>query len=651
MKSVQLGLIVAIALVALLGSAFWVMAQSAPPDPVPTTAADDAATVEVSAIQAVGLLVTQTVGTIQNECANSNTVQVRANTTVYYCYTLHHTGIQGDEPLTFHNLRTSRGVNRDLESLTLNPGEVTNTISKNFSFTDSSDVDVTNFITWTARPADGDPQQIVNSRANIDVVNPSINVIATIGQTRDSCPSAQSLRIPSGQAVAFCIRVTNQGDITFTNYSLVANAPLNINAPFNRDLAPGATLEILPSNMASFGINSGSLERTNITGAASNTFTLTARTRSNLSVTGTSSAAVDVGNATALLLKTVSTVPEDCSKSNTIQIPPGTRVYYCVVIQNTGVVTLTSHRLLEPNLSIDVRFDYPLRPGESLTVTNDFLGRNNLPIVFGPFEVDPKFGSNNVIGNTMNYNGSSPDGFPASSSANTSVTYPPTPTNTHTPRPPDPTATPTPGPTNTPTVTPIPPSPTPTLTPTFTPITPSPTPTRSYAISLLETPTPRGQIGGIPGEPQQLPVQDPAIATATQIAVEATATAIAAEATAFQLAIENATATAIAETQATLPPPPPDSPLATPTVELGLDAPTSLPTETLPVETPRPGADITVLPPLITVVVGTETPAVVVLVVTSTPDGGEALSQGQRPIVYPTPTATPDFVMVASAHL
>jgi hypothetical protein len=130
--------------------------------------------------------------------------------------------------------------------------------------------------------------------------------------------------------------------------------------------------------------------------------------------------------------------------------------------------------------------------------------------------------------------------------------------------------------------------------------------------------------------------------------VEATAAAIAAEATAFQLAIENATAAAIAETQATLPPPPPDSPLATPTVDLGLDAPTSLPIETLAVEPPQPGADITVLPPLITVVVGTETPAVVVLVVTSTPDGGEALSQGQRPIVYPTPTATPDFVMVAA---
>jgi hypothetical protein len=58
--------------------------------------------------------------------------------------------------------------------------------------------------------------------------------------------------------------------------------------------------------------------------------------------------------------------------------------------------------------------------------------------------------------------------------------------------------------------------------------------------------------------------------------------------------------------------------------------------------TPGPDtSNVTVLPPLVTVVIATETPAAVVLVVTNTPDG-------QRPIDYPTPTATPDFVMAAA---
>lgn len=168
-----------------------------------------------------------------------------------------------------------------------------------------------------------------------------------------------------------------------------------------------------------------------------------------------------------------------------------------------------------------------------------------------------------------------------------------------------------------------------------------------------------------PGQfPEPPPVQDPVLATATQIAVDATATtiaatstAISAEATAAQQAIENAQATALAEAQAGLP----DSPLPTPTLDpatvqdgsaTGLETPTAMPAETptggLPVDSQLPGADVTVMPPVVTVVVATETPAVVVLVVTNTPEPGAALPEGQRPVVLPTPTPTPDFVMAAA---
>jgi hypothetical protein len=58
---------------------------------------------------------------------------------------------------------------------------------------------------------------------------------------------------------------------------------------------------------------------------------------------------------------------------------------------------------------------------------------------------------------------------------------------------------------------------------------------------------------------------------------------------------------------------------------------------------------VTVLPPLITAVVATATPAVVVLVVTNTPEPMQILlPDSQRPIIPPTPTATPDFVMAAA---
>jgi hypothetical protein len=331
------------------------------------------------------------------------------------------------------------------------------------------------------------------------------------------------------------------------------------------------------------------------------------------------------------------------------------------------------------------------------------LASQNQPIVFGPFEINPIYGS--VVNNTMNYIGRAPGNFQVSATAASSISYQPTATQTHTPQP-RPTSTWTPIFTNTPTNTPIPVPPTPTPTPTFTPITPTPTPTRSYAISLLETPTPRGQAAGLPpgvtqqnpalqstpdpaqqGFPApQSPLQEPALATATQIAVDATTTAIAAtsttiaaEATASQLAIDGAAATALAETQATLP----DSPLPTPTLDPTLfpqgdtagfpiapgvgitGTPESMATgdrlPEVPAEgmtaIPGPGAIVPIMPPAVTAIIPTATittpiPAVVVLVVTNTPDPalamGGTLPDGQRPIVYPTPTATPDLVMAAA---
>lgn len=670
----------AVATIALFASALWLVAQAAPLNQEPPSTV----TVEASAVQAATLIMTPTIGVNSGACATSSTVLVRTNTAIYYCFTLLNTG---DEALTLLNVRTSLGMSQDLPSTSLAPGgQPTSLFGANF--TDNATVDATSFITLTARSQVNNALVEFFGRVVIDVVNPQVNVVKTVGQDRAACGSSRVLRIPNGQNASFCITIQNTGDFTLTTHTIV-DQPLSINATnLNYVLAPGATWSIFPSNMASFGISNGSLERANVQAVFANNVSYTGSGVNNISVTGASTATIDIGNTTVRMTKTVSTAPEDCSKGTTVTVPPGTRVYYCVIIHNTGVVTLTHHELTEPYTSINVEFDYPLGPGQKLNVTNDFLARNNQPIVFGPFEVHPKYGTTfNVVGDTMTYRGSSPDGFSASATSKPTVTYPPTPTVTFTPRP-DPTNTPIPPFPATPTPTFTPATETPTVTPTFTPITPSPTPTRSYAISLLETPTPRTQIAGVPGMPsqdpnqqipgeqptidpnlqgQQPPVLDPIVATATQIAVDATTTAVVVVATAAQLAIDNAQATALAESQAAIPTPiPPDSPLPTPTVDPalfpggdsagmpiapGIDGSTG--SETI-VETATPGTDVTVLPPLITAVVPTETPVVVVLVVTNTPEPGQeptqenGLPEGQRPIIYPTPTPTPDFVMAAA---
>src|SRR6185436_17859445 len=140
-------------------------------------------------------------------------------------------------------------------------------------------------------------------------------------------------------------------------------------------------------------------------------------------------------------------------------------------------------------------------------------------------------------------------------------------------------------------------------------------------------------------------------------------TAFAAEATAAEMAIENAQATALAETQAGIPTPelPPaelpgfESPLATPGsadasgipgFETPTEPPSPLPTDILPpgdgaeagdaAALVEPGAGLTVVPGPVPVEVATETPVILVLIVTNTPEPGAPTSEVQRPIVYPT---------------
>src|SRR4051794_35906283 len=135
MRVFQLGLIVVIAFVALLFSAQGAMAQSpasSPAAPTAQPAPHETATVQASAIEAVGLIITPTVGINSSVCATTNKIQVRAGTPVYYCFTLRHTGNAGDEILTLHHIDSSRGLHRDVSPISLGPGETKNTVQLGF---------------------------------------------------------------------------------------------------------------------------------------------------------------------------------------------------------------------------------------------------------------------------------------------------------------------------------------------------------------------------------------------------------------------------------------------------------------------------------------------------------------------------------------
>ncbi len=603
MNMIRLGLAIALTCLALL----WLTVRvTAPPVAAMSNAAD-----EVEASQAAALVLTATVGIDAATCALTPTVSVRSGISVHPCYTIYNAGTAA---LTLHRVESMRrGVITDALALTLPPGGLTNTVALGLVITDSSTVDVTDMVTWTAQTAGTTETPtatvVVTGVTRIDVIAPAVTLLKTIGQDRTTCPAATTISIVAGQTATYCLTLANTGDITLTHHTL-RDAAMGVSGSFAYTLGPGSKLAITPATMGNYGL-SGTLERT-VGDVFTNNAVYTATTANGLTTAATASARVNVGNAAAQLVKTVGMDPLACPTATTLVTSPGAQLYYCVTIRNTGGVTLTHHALTEPALAIDIAFDYPLAPGEQLTITNQVLLETLGSIaVFGPFEFSALYPT--VVNNTMTYIGTTASGSQVQSAAATSATFSPTPTATPT-RTPRPTSTSIPVPTSTPSITPIPPTPTETPTPTWTPITPTPTPTRSYAISELATPTPGSRFGAPSGAPPELPTQPPFESPLDPA-----------------LAAQAATATAAALFT---------SPLATPTP---LPTDTPAPTAT-PVETPTPIPPTPTLPPpteaLPPTPTATPTPEIVYIVVTDAPTA--------TPPPMPTLTLTPDALLLAA---
>ena len=79
-----------------------------------------------------------------------------------------------------------------------------------------------------------------------------------------------------------------------------------------------------------------------------------------------------VGSAatTVTLSKTVGTDPEACGTEQSITVLPGTEVFYCYTVTNTGSATATTHDLVDDQLGTLVSgLEYALAPGASTSVT------------------------------------------------------------------------------------------------------------------------------------------------------------------------------------------------------------------------------------------------------------------------------------------
>jgi copper(I)-binding protein len=189
-------------------------------------------------------------------------------------------------------------------------------------------------------------------------------------------------RVQNGNQADFTIVVTNTGNTALTGVE-VTDAQAPDCAQTLPDLGVGESTSYACSVTATADfVNVAEVEALPVVVSA----TLAGSAAQVVSpVTATASAVVDVLNPSVLITKTAGTDPFTCGAPGPLTVVPGTGVYFCFTLTNTGDVTLTNHLMSDPLLPDldDQVLLYALTPGASFVITPTLLVPWNGPAL-GP---------------------------------------------------------------------------------------------------------------------------------------------------------------------------------------------------------------------------------------------------------------------------
>ncbi|MCB0063020.1 MAG: hypothetical protein KDE19_12935 [Caldilineaceae bacterium] len=545
----------------------------------------DVATARVVVGQ-VGITVDQGVGTNAATCATEDGIAVTSGTTVYYCITITRTGTltvaqyEIEAPAvgaTFSVTGTASAEPIQLTALDVRTNYPPNLLEKVVT------EPFTNVVTVTARTPDG---VVLTDSAVTQAVVGTVAATPkyTVGTNPGACAPTNTVSIVSNTPVYYCIQLTNTGTLPLERHEITAqlnNTQVLFESVYTQTLGVGETLvltQAFDSRLAR-----------SVTANETSQLTIVSYTANGVPVSTQASATVSVGSMSFNFNKYAQVNGSSCTVSSSLTVTTQQDFYYCVIIRNTGQVSLTNFTISEPApTNINVSFDYTLGIGQVITLTNASAPSFGLGSFLGPFRTP---GSNSptmtIVGRTA-AGASTPVTQFFQIIANTPTFTPvPVATSTYTPIP-----TNTPTPTTTPTVPPTP-------TPTQVVVSNLPTATDPFEIGSLENPTPTAVQGSgnafeSPPEQPNSPLETPTPfvdVAATDIAVTSiaatneainAAAATEAAATAVALAAEAATATTQALDSAAT---------QTALALIPTETPIPLPTDTAtPTETPIPQA-------------------------------------------------------------
>ncbi len=202
------------------------------------------------------------------------------------------------------------------------------------------------------------------------ICEPAISLVKTVGTTPGVCASTTEITVDPATDVYYCYEVTNTGNIPFGLHDLADNQLGSIFAGLAYDLMPGASVNTVEAGLTI----SATIEAPTINIATWTAYTapVNGQEGNGFEAQAQASATVNVVfNPAISLAKTVGTAPGLCAGTTEITVDPGTDVYYCYEVTNTGNIPFGLHDLVDdPIGTILSGFAYVLEPGMSVNTVD-----------------------------------------------------------------------------------------------------------------------------------------------------------------------------------------------------------------------------------------------------------------------------------------
>ncbi|KAF5436878.1 protein of unknown function DUF11 [Candidatus Methanophagaceae archaeon] len=307
-------------------------------------------TIYVTGPPGPGINVNKT-ATTNGVCPGSDPLSVSIGDTVTYCFNVTNTG---DVTLTNITVMDDKYGAVSLGTAALGPGNSTGGTLTHL-VTESEIPKVINNATVTGNYSGGTVTD--NDSCTIDIAfTPGIDINKTASIT-GSCQGSDPLSVSIGDTVTYCFNVTNTGDVTLTNITVMDDKYGAVSlgtAALGPGNSTGGTLTHLVTESEIPKVINNATVTGNYSGGT---------------VTDNDSCTIDIAFAPEIDINKTASITGSCPGTDPLSVHIGDFVTYCFNVTNTGDATLTNIMVNDDHYGVISLVNDTLAPGQSINGT------------------------------------------------------------------------------------------------------------------------------------------------------------------------------------------------------------------------------------------------------------------------------------------